>query len=197
MPSLFERNYDAKRSYRSNFALSRRDPQRFANKRVKHSAYFNEGFNEAYKAPDGIKVKRNPYTNEKEMFVSGSRGPLDWMSNVAETVGEGVSRSIPYVGPFVKPMFNLRRSYQESNIRKVADLNNVRNIYGHSRGAALASSVVDKYNVVGMDGAMPLARNKHILNIKSGIVGGLLGLTGNNNVTVGRNKEFHKPWTRR
>lgn len=48
---------------------------------------------QAYSNPDGLAVRVNPQTGLKELFVSGTRSPIEWIQNVQET-GQHVFESV-------------------------------------------------------------------------------------------------------
>jgi len=86
-------------------------------------------------------------------------------------------------------------------------------MYGHSRGAAHVADIPEEfwyldgelfpdrnktetsYRRVGLDGAMSIANNQDIDNIRQGqLFDAILGLGGKKNYVVQKNETFHRTW---
>jgi hypothetical protein len=124
---------------------------------------------QAYDSDKGYAIKKNPTTGLDEMFVAGThspttkRGITEWFQNI----GEGAEHLVG----MDKQKFNLFLKHREEfayKLEEEARTNNVKVVYGHSRGAAIMSDFEDRdYIFIGLDGATGIAQNhSDIINIE-------------------------------
>jgi len=166
----------------------------------------------AYRAPEGYALRRNPESGETEMFVAGSRSISDWLWNAADTVLYGADKALNALEdvavqdirtatgiPIPNRPINIRafeyldvpRHKKQKNFQKIAEEHGVHTVYGHSRGGAYVADMhlPDDVNKVGLDSAMVIAQNTKFDNFNEGgglnplgAFDGLIGLTGEQNI---------------
>lgn len=188
---------------------------------------FEDFYRAAMDSPDGYAIRYNPNTGENEMFVAGThaflrhpiRAASDWGANILDSAlytGDKVMtyaaqkeveeplkyfgfhpkhKVWPYFGYFGDP----KRIAFEKKLAKIANENDVKVVYGYSRGGAIAADM-QLYGYegesVGLSGAMAIAHNVDMLNLYEGpagdedegnmnplgVIDQLLGVSGTHNV---------------
>jgi len=157
-------------------------------KRTINSSQFKQFANLAYANPWGVLIRTNPDTGKKEMFVAGSRTTKDWQDNFNDYYGS----------------YNDYRMARQEQLAETAVLENVKVVYGHSRGGAMVADMRLPLTIqkVGLDAAMVLASNKNMLNLTEAGTGAwgstfdqTIGRTGRFNVPVDYSPRYpHKVW---
>lgn len=144
-------------AYRKNYEWKSRNGRTGYSVGTSYSDWIlRQGFDEAYKAKDGYVIKKNPITKENEMFVRGTAKGREWVQNAVESIPRKAYGLIPGSRTAGALSFKKRREYA-SKLDDVAKKNNVKKVYGHSRGAAIISDMKSPVKKVGVDGAMILA----------------------------------------
>jgi len=152
----------------------------------------------------GLSYRINPLTGEKEMFVAGSQGLLDWVFNATNAISYGldkyvsknVNKQLKKVG--IKKQLpklykiNLDRRRQQKGIARMARKHKVDTMYGHSRGGALVADTDFSGMKYGLDAAMILAENTNMTNYRRpGPFDAVLGLSGMDNQIVNSGRSIH------
>lgn len=185
----------------------RRNPAKYQRKKIPKHLRLQDtsrlgGFgtfgDQAYDAERGYRIRTNPLTGEKEMFVAGTRNAKDWLANLTEGVWMNTGlRQIP-IDPF---RYRTRYSKELSDIAKEKG---VTRVFGHSRGAALVNDMQGDFEKVGLDGAMMLAKDKNMMNLtgagmfrhdpKTAVFDGIIGATGKANIPT-ETTGFHRVYS--
>lgn len=152
----------------------------------------------------GLAYRINPLTGEKEMFVAGSQGLVDWVFNFSNAVSYGFEKSFgPYLDyqwkrrriPFRRPRLdaiNRDRYRQQHGIARMAKKHNVDVMYGHSRAGALVADSPFDGEKYGLDAAMILAKNTGMKNYRRpGVFDAILGISGTKNEVVDSGRSIH------
>lgn len=146
-------------------------------RRFSHSEDLSNLMKEAYHNHSGFAI--GIIDGVKSMCVAGTRTLRDWGRNI---------RDVTRLGRFAP-----QRRKHISYLEKFAKNNDVKCVYGHSRGAALVSDMrVPGIKKVGLDGAMIIANNKKMTNYHTGdLFDRFLALGGKRNYKDNRLKGFH------
>lgn len=151
-----------------------------------------KGFDAAYSSKKGYAILQSPISRKNEMFVRGTKTGGEWLQNglealpprVAAVFGLGLSQSL-----------SLRaRGKFASSLDSAAKRSGTSVVYGHSRGAAVASDMTYRGKKVGVDGAMILARRgrRSFTNYRqSQPFDALIG------IGAGKTKKVRGPWNPR
>lgn len=151
---------------------------------------FKDFAHQSYRSKHGYSLRINPSTKKKEMFVAGTRSTGQWILNMWDLFL--YSKGILDPTALTSKLDPIRKA-KEKQLSKVASENNVDIIYGHSRGGALVADMPGLspcIQRVGLDSAMLLARNKHMVNLNEGGTGilgafdAMIGTTGKHNVSI-------------
>lgn len=159
---------------------------------------FHDFYLDAQDSPDGYAIRYNPHTGENEMFVAGShsfgrhpyRAAEDWGANFLDaglyTADKFMNVAIErfqdakrMVGYRTKPRYwgyfgalgDPKRTAHTQELADIANANDVRVVYGFSRGGAIAADMQlygYEGEVVGLSGAMSIAHNVNALNLTEG-----------------------------
>jgi len=149
----------------------------------------------AYASEDGYLIRTNPHTGKKEMFIAGTheahthKGFKEWMSNVAEGTGEILPDNV-----FHRYSERKRDEFAHKLI-DIAREQDVEVVYGHSRGAAIASEFPEDFTVIGLDGASAIGHHRRYVNLiqsrgPMGTFDNLIGAGHKENVRM-KGKGFH------
>lgn len=171
---------------------------------------FAKGFDRAYDVKGtkfrdvGLSYRINPLTGEKEMFIAGSAGLLDWVYNFTNGISYGFDKT---AGPLIDKTYkklgikkkrfkfyklNLDRTRQQKGIARMAKKHKVKTMYGHSRGGALVADTDFEGDKYGIDAAMLLAENTDVINYRRpGFFDATLGLSGKQNKIVDSGHSIH------
>lgn len=72
---------------------------------------------QAYSNPDGLAIRVNPVTRDKELMIAGTRSPLEWGQNIQETISaefEGLERAAEWKGVYDKGGLVAEGAYGEA-----------------------------------------------------------------------------------
>lgn len=72
---------------------------------------------QAYSNPDGLAIRVNPVTGDKELMIAGTRSPLEWWQNLQETASsefEGLERAAEWKGTYDKAGLAAEGAYGEA-----------------------------------------------------------------------------------
>jgi len=142
-----------------------------------------DGFEKAYKSKDGFYVQNSSDVGNT-LYVRGTAKPTEWIQNILE------GPLVPLTtNPFLKVSrlgSLLARKNFANKLDKVANENNVQQVYGHSRGDAVLSDMNFKGKKVGYDGATILRRprTKYQNYRQNQWFDKLISLGGRNNITI-------------
>lgn len=120
---------------------------------------------DSYESGDGYVIRLNPLTGKKEMMIAGThpatsvKGAKEWVQNLMEATENVVGR-------------NRLSTHSEHHRNKFADRlidiaqeEDVEVVYGHSRGAAIASHFPEEFTVIGIDGASSIGERRPYINL--------------------------------
>jgi len=156
----------------------------------------SNGFKNAYESDTGYHLQKND-NGKIDLYVRGTKKPLEWIQNVLESPITKVlfSKSIQ----LARRVSLAERKKYARKLDKFAEQNKVDRILGHSRGDAVISDMLYKAEKIGVDGAAILRRpkSKHVNYRQNQWFDMLISLGGPNNITIPdspglRDKNFHK-----
>lgn len=174
----------------------RHDDLETLKKNIAHSSFRNFA-KEAYTSEEGYSIRVNPVTNKREMFIAGTRDLNQWALNIYDGL-------LHLNGLGMIQIFDPWRFEKQNKLGRIAALNAVDIVYGHSRGGAIAADMPlpECTQRVGLDAAMILSTNKNMINLNEGgslnptsLFDKYIGQTGKKNITIDYSPfSPHKVW---
>ena len=160
---------------------------------------------QAYANDSGISIRTNPVTGYNELFIAGTRTGRDWAQNFAEGLGtawNGLSKDMP--NSIAKELIDdglevseMHKAQFAQHLDELIEENNVKVVYGHSRGAAHLSLLKSDVTRIGVDGATSIGDRSDFLNLRSSsLFDKGLGMAHENNLEI-PNTLFHDVTTQK
>lgn len=199
----FRKNYIWKKQIGQNINFNKLDLGTYDLARSFDIAYERKG---SKFRDTGLSYRINPGSGEREMFVAGSQGIVDWIFNFSNAISYGTEKAVGKELDLLWPKrlkrfgiyrpkldaINRDRYRQQRGIARMAKKMNVQTMYGHSRGGALVADASFDGTKFGVDAAMILAKNIEMKNFRrKGLFDATLGLSGLENEIVESGHSFH------